>query len=231
MPKDLKPGPHPVMIHTHGGFLVTAHSLFPGFFPRWGDKLARENNAIIVAPDYRLLPSANGVADVLEDLEDFWAWSKSELPRILEQKVPSHTLDFSQLLLCGGSAGGYCAVQLALSHPDDVSVLAINYPLLDLKDPLYLHGPTHDEPNVLRTPSKDIPSKEETVVWIKETRQVIATKAGFERTPFCVGMVHHGLFSSEVLDNRGLDLPAFSPLQRVSNGEKLPATLFVNIKL
>lgn len=105
VPKDLKPGPHPLIYHVHGGFLTTGHGLFTPLFPKWMSKLALEHSAIIVSPDHRLLPSANGVADVLEDLEDGWQWTKSELPGILRGKSPGHTLEFSQTLLVGGSAG------------------------------------------------------------------------------------------------------------------------------
>ena len=105
VPKDLKPGVHPVVYHIHGGFLVGGDGLFAPFFPRWVDKLAREHSAIIVSPDYRLLPSKNGVADVIEDTEDCWIWTKSNLNDILAQKAPGHTLNLSKVFLVGGSAG------------------------------------------------------------------------------------------------------------------------------
>lgn len=79
--------------------------LFGPFFPKWVDKLALQNSAIIVSPDYRLLPSANGLDDVLEDVEDGWQWTKNKLPAILKEKAPGHSVDFSHVLLAGGSAG------------------------------------------------------------------------------------------------------------------------------
>ena len=89
----------------HGGFLVTAHGLFAPFFPKWTDKLALDHSAIIVSPDYRLLPSKNGLADLLEDLEDGWSWTKSSLNVFLKENAPGHEADFGHVLLAGGSAG------------------------------------------------------------------------------------------------------------------------------
>lgn len=105
MPKNIKPGLHPILYHIHGGFLVTAHGLFAPFFPKWVDRLALEHSAIIVSPDYRLLPSENGVADVLEDVEDGWKWIQSSLASLLEKIAPGVEPDFHRVLLAGGSAG------------------------------------------------------------------------------------------------------------------------------
>jgi acetyl esterase/lipase len=35
-------------------------------------QLAKSNGAIVVSPDYRLIPEAKGV-DILEDIKDFWS--------------------------------------------------------------------------------------------------------------------------------------------------------------
>lgn len=222
IPKNLSPGLHPVVFNLHGGFLMTAHSLFAPFFAPWALDLARENSAIIISPDYRLLPSLNGIADQLEDLEDFWQWSHSKLPEVLERNAHGHSLDFTRLLMVGGSAGGYCAVQLALSHPDEITALAMSYPLLDLKDDIFVNGPAPGQPNVLRVAAEQIPSKEDTVAWIEEKRTTVTTKDGFERISFCVGSCQHGLFASKVLDNRNLHRPEFFPLDRIKAGAKLP---------
>ncbi|CAM1503499.1 Fc.00g010900.m01.CDS01 [Cosmosporella sp. VM-42] len=227
IPKTLEPGRHPVIFQLHGGFLMTAHSLFAPFFPVWASKLALEHSAIIVSADYRLLPSTNGVAEINQDLEDFWQWTRSELPNVMSEKTPGHLLDFSKTLLTGGSAGGYCALQLALSHPDDISVLAMAYPLIDLKDKLYLEGPADGEGNVLQCPSEDMPSREDTVAWIEEKRKVITTKDGFERTPFCIAACQYGLLMSKVLDNKKTDLAPFLPLERIKSGAKLPSKVWI----
>ncbi|KAM0555890.1 hypothetical protein ACHAPJ_006292 [Fusarium lateritium] len=227
LPKNLKPGPHPIIYHIHGGFLVMGHGLFAPFFPKWVDKLALEHSAIIVSPDYRLLPSANGLADVLEDVEDGWQWTKSQLPGILKEKAPGHFLDFSHTLLAGGSAGGYCATELALSHPDEFHSLAVVYPLLDTKDKVYLEGPSPDEPTVLRFPPEDIPFKADTLVWIEEKRKVPESRAGFERTPFAVAACQRGIFASHILDNKNLNKTEFHPLERIEAGAVLPKKMWI----
>jgi acetyl esterase/lipase len=64
---------HPVLVRFHGGFLITGAALYPDFIPQWSLDYCRQHNAILVAPDYRLLPESNGV-DILDDLDDFWKW-------------------------------------------------------------------------------------------------------------------------------------------------------------
>lgn len=82
-----------------------AHGLFAPFWPKWMNKLGLEHDAIIIAPDYRLLPSADGIQGQIEDMEDCWQWAKSTLPGILDTRAPGHTLDFSRTMLVGSSAG------------------------------------------------------------------------------------------------------------------------------
>ncbi|KAF5675811.1 alpha beta hydrolase fold-3 [Fusarium heterosporum] len=227
VPKGLKPGVHPVIYHIHGGFLVMGHGLFAPFFAKWVDKLALKNNAIIISPDYRLLPSANGLQDILEDVKDGWQWTKSHLPPILEDKFPGIALDFEHVLLVGGSAGGYCAAQLALSHPDNFKSLGVVYPLIDLDDRIWAEGPRSDEPTILRLPIDEFPSKEITLAWIEEKRQIPESRAGFERTPYAAASAQWGLFASHILDHKGLNSAEFRPLNRIEAGAKLPKTMWI----
>ncbi|KPM39379.1 hypothetical protein AK830_g7210 [Neonectria ditissima] len=227
IPKTLKPGLHPVIFNFHGGFFVTGHSLFAPFFPPSASPLALENSGIIVSADYRLLPSPNGVADILEDLEDFWQWSKTELPRVLEQVAPGHLIDFSKVLVVGGSAGGYCAAQVALSHPDEISALALIYPCLDPKDKLYLKGPAEGEPTVLRYPLDEMPSVPDTVAWIEKEKNSVASKGGFEATLFATSACQNGFFASQIFDSKNMDLDAFLPLERIKTCAKLPLRVWL----
>lgn len=94
-----------MLYHLHGGFLVAGYGLYAPFFGRWEARLAVKHGAIIISPDYRLLPTTNGVADQLEDVVDCWEWTKEKLPGILQEKAPGHALDFSRVLLQGSSAG------------------------------------------------------------------------------------------------------------------------------
>ncbi|KAH7324216.1 Alpha/Beta hydrolase protein [Stachybotrys elegans] len=227
MPKDLVPGCHPVIFLIHGGFLMTGHSLFAPFFTPSTLKLAIENSAIIISVDYRLLPSANGVADLLEDLEDAWQWSRTELPAILNRRCPGHQLDFSRLVLQGGSAGGYGAVQLALSHPEDVSAIALTYPLVDPQDHIFVTGPNEGEETVLRVPKEQMPSKEEVMAWIEEKRATVTAKAGFERGVFNAASAQYGLYYSHVFNHRHLPDHDFLPMERIKSGARLPKKIWI----
>ncbi|RFN51443.1 hypothetical protein FIE12Z_4280 [Fusarium flagelliforme] len=203
------------------------HALFAPFFAKWVDKLALKNDAIIISPDYRLLPSANGLHDILEDVEDGWQWSKNQLPAVMREKFPGIELEFGRTMLVGGSAGGYCATQLSLSHPDDFTSLALVYPLIDIDDRIFTEGPRPDEPNVLRFPNEDILPKEDTLAWIEKARQTPASRAGFERTPFAVSACQNGIFASHLLDPKGLNKDEFRPLARIEAGARLSKSMWI----
>lgn len=76
--------------------------------------LCLETPSLLIAPDYRLLPEANG-ADILSDLEDFWQWLHTDFLELT--KDWSVLPDISRLACTGQSAGGYLAVQSALLFP------------------------------------------------------------------------------------------------------------------
>lgn len=186
----------------------------------------------MVSADYRLLPTPNGVADQLEDVEDFWQWTRTTLPSIIERRAPGFSLDFSQLLLTGASAGGYYVSQLALSHPDEISVLAMAYPGLDLRDDLFMNGPKPGDPTVLRFPADDIPSKEDALAWVERRRKVVASKGGFEITPYAVALAQHGDFVAQMLEYGSAHVqPEHLPIERLRNGGRLPKNMWVPICL
>ncbi|KLO07463.1 alpha/beta-hydrolase [Schizopora paradoxa] len=127
---DLGPGsdewkkPRPISVRLHGGGLVTGKRTCASFVPRWLYSFAHEHNAIIVSPDYRLLPEATA-EELLDDLDDFWAWLPSGLPIALREASAKAAgleagngleADFDRVMVHGESAGGYCALQLVLSN-------------------------------------------------------------------------------------------------------------------
>jgi len=71
--------------------------------------------AILITPDYRLLPESNA-AEILADLEDFWVWLHNTLP-VLTAAWHARP-DLSRLACSGTSAGGYLAVQSSLLFPE-----------------------------------------------------------------------------------------------------------------
>ncbi|KAF9733218.1 hypothetical protein PMIN01_08901 [Paraphaeosphaeria minitans] len=112
IPKDLKPGLHPVFVRFHGGGCT---GLQTGSYP-----LVHDNNAIVVSPNDRLLPEHNG-NDIQEDLADFWMWFKDGgVTDYLSSQAGAHAavqLDYTRVLAGGDSAGGYLAIQSGLTQP------------------------------------------------------------------------------------------------------------------
>ncbi|KAK4866873.1 hypothetical protein LT330_008036 [Penicillium expansum] len=129
---------YPVMIRIHGGFLVTGSSRYPVWFANWTLDYAISTGAIIVAPDYRLLPEVSG-KEILEDMDDFWHWVHTpQFAEIIKDASDGHIIpDLDMLLVVGESAGGYLAIQLALSHPSEIRAVIGAYPVLDVKSRFY----------------------------------------------------------------------------------------------
>ncbi|KAJ5689002.1 hypothetical protein N7462_003394 [Penicillium macrosclerotiorum] len=142
IPKTLLTSEHashekiPLIAQFHGGFLIGGARLYSPWLPTWLFELATSEQAIIVAPDYRLLPESNGL-DILSDLASFWSWVEQKLWSTLRRLYPSSKIqpDFDRILVSGQSAGGYLAAQSMLLHPEiDIKAVAMAYPMVDLRD-------------------------------------------------------------------------------------------------
>ncbi len=101
---------------------VTGRRTDASYVPRWLYSFAHEHDAIIVSPDYRLLPEATA-EELLDDLDDFWAWLSSDLPSVVRdvsaKAAGAETgleVDLGRVIVHGESAGGYCAIQMVLSN-------------------------------------------------------------------------------------------------------------------
>ncbi|KAL4939384.1 Alpha/Beta hydrolase protein [Aspergillus oleicola] len=103
---------HPVMIRWHGGGFVVGHRMYEPWFAQWLLDMALEREAIIVTPDYRLLPESNG-SDILSDVAHFWSWMQRTLPLYMEQNSLPR-VDITNILCCGESSGGFISVYCAL---------------------------------------------------------------------------------------------------------------------
>ncbi|KAI5457490.1 Alpha/Beta hydrolase protein [Mariannaea sp. PMI_226] len=123
----------PLLLRIHGGGWITASAIFPDWFPPWVLELAARHSAVIVTPDYRLLPEAT-MDDIVEDMEDFWNWVHDKLPTfILEKTNGAVPVDTSRIMTAGDSAGGWLSLQLGLSHPDEIRAVTAAYPVVDTK--------------------------------------------------------------------------------------------------
>jgi hypothetical protein len=94
---------------------------------------------------------------------------------------------------------------------------------VDLRDQLWVDGPAEGAPTILRFPANEIPPKDDALAWVAEQRKTVASKGGFERTPFLVALTQHGLFGQELLEHDGVKLRSEDlPLERLKAGAKLP---------
>jgi acetyl esterase/lipase len=215
----------------HGGFLTMGHALFAPFFAPWIRDLALRNDAVVLSVDYRLLPTARGALDPLDDISDFWQWFRTRFAGVLagltanEDDSAATTPDFSRVLLTGGSAGGYLVLQTALSHPDEVSAAAMLYPLVDLRDDMFTRGPADGRPSVLGFPRDAMMSADEVVAWAARERESAEWKSrrGFEVTQFNVSATQCGKLYEEVFNPRDACAEGdvrIHPLEKIKGGAR-----------
>lgn len=101
----------------------------------WILDLALANDAILVMPDYRLMPEASGL-DILQDVHSFFTWLLA--PENLQSHLPGEiSPDLNNILVTGESAGGWLAIQSAFHAPNSIKAVIAHYPMLDLRDKYY----------------------------------------------------------------------------------------------
>ncbi|KAK1625365.1 Alpha/Beta hydrolase protein [Colletotrichum phormii] len=131
-PEKSDGSPATVLLHYHGGFLVSPpdymmfHTIVGdrySFLPYWLVHACAARGWVFVTPDYRLMPESTAQASV-EDAADAYKWAWSSLPEILGRPVGS-------LLVAGSSAGGYLALNTAVSAVKKPSALLLIYGMLD----------------------------------------------------------------------------------------------------
>lgn len=110
-------------------------SLFMWFFPQWLADLALAHSAIIISPNYRLLPEAT-TPQIYQDITDFWKYIHSPaLTTLLSSQSPPVEIDLSRILTAGDSAGGLLSISSALTYAADVRAAIATYPCVDLVGP------------------------------------------------------------------------------------------------
>jgi acetyl esterase/lipase len=99
------------------------------FWSHWLSDLAINENAIIISPNYRLLPSVTST-QIYEDIEDFWTWvHSSALTDLLAAHSTPTEADLTRILSAGESAGGLLSIYLALAH--EIRACTAAYPCVD----------------------------------------------------------------------------------------------------
>ncbi|KAK9422916.1 putative Alpha/Beta hydrolase protein [Seiridium unicorne] len=126
VPKEKSTTRRPVLVRIHGGAWhegSSDHDLRP-----WTLDLALQHKAVIVTPDYRLMPESQ-FNDIDDDLRDFWLWVENDL-----EKLPGLYLDASNVAIVGESAGGYLAAQSVLrGFSKKAAVVMLQYPALSIQ--------------------------------------------------------------------------------------------------
>ncbi|KJK80744.1 hypothetical protein H634G_03893 [Metarhizium anisopliae BRIP 53293] len=131
VPETPLSGKRPVIVRFHGGGLVMGDSLYLPFYPQWLTDLALAHGAIIISPNYRLLPEAT-TPQIFQDVADFWAYIHSpSLASLLSSQSPPVEADLARVLVTGDSAGGLLCLSTALTYPRDMRVAVATYPLVD----------------------------------------------------------------------------------------------------
>src|SRR6478735_10561418 len=85
---------------------ITGSSLFPAWFSKWVLDFAEEQDAVIISPNYRLLPEVKG-RDIIHDMGNFWNWVHSGGPSRHLAAMGQHKLQLNLIrtLVVGESAG------------------------------------------------------------------------------------------------------------------------------
>jgi acetyl esterase/lipase len=201
--------------------LVGGYSLYPAFFNPWYLELAKENSAIIVSPDYRLLPESS-VMDILEDVEDNWKWIPQALPTFLEQQTEGTIkADLSRIMCVGDSAGGYLSLQMGLNHPSEIRAINAVYPVVDFKSPHFCNGQERPVFNMPTFP-RDCLERHMEEVKRQETLEqkpvIVSSRAGNERLELMFSLCQHGRLGSFFPDNT----IAPYPLKKLDHGARFP---------
>jgi acetyl esterase/lipase len=101
-------------------------------YPQWALDLCTLHSAVIVTPDYRLLPESKGI-EMFSDICSFWDWVRTGLQPYLNTARPGLVADLSKIFVHGESAGGAIALLSGFSQPKDfIKAIVSMYPVIDL---------------------------------------------------------------------------------------------------
>ena len=224
-PRDTKPSSRlPVLVRFHGGFLITGAAAFPDWFGQWLLDYAQLHSAIIVLPDYRLLPEANGT-DILEDVADFWQWLRSDLQTELTKLDGKLEADLGKVLVAGESAGGYLSIQSGmLQPPGSIQTVIAQYPVLDYDSEFFS---TAYKKSILGAPQLPRSILDDHLKTMKPGSVVSACNPPDARRSLSTSCVQQGRF----LEFLGDDEMVY-PMRRVGkvDGESVPPMLIIHGK-
>lgn len=231
IPKDSHSEPRPVIVNWHGGYLVGGHGLYPPIFPQFIINLALKHSAVIISPDYTLLPHQDGLAAIQDDILAFHSWLNCQLPELLEKRVPGAFIDVSRLLVHGASAGGYVALAHALAEPAAIGALSLSYPMIDFDTDWWKKGiKAVNAPNPFHYPDEAFPANDDDVKARIETYRNGPRESvtGIDRVAVGMWIARIGLFHDVFNPNGRLDENELVWLnRRVKTGARLPERIWV----
>ncbi|KAH6654840.1 Alpha/Beta hydrolase protein [Truncatella angustata] len=119
-------GRRPILVKLHGGGWHEGTS--DDWWRPWTLELALKHNAVVVSPDYRLMPESQ-FQDIADDLRDFWRWVDTDF-----EALPGLDVDTSNLAIVGESAGGHLsALSVLLGFSKQAAVVMLQYPALAIR--------------------------------------------------------------------------------------------------
>lgn len=183
--------------------------------PQFQLDYALMHSAILIAPDHRLMPEANG-HDILSDLSDFWTWIRNDLAPHLSRTTPGIEPDLDRILVAGASAGAYLAVQSALSQPVGTFRAIIGaYPMLDIGSDFFTKNFRKVISDVEPLPTSIVDDH----IAAMAPNAIITAADPPERFPLAIAIVQQGRYT----DFFGKD-PLFFPVETILQAEKMPFT-------
>ncbi|KFH41066.1 isoprenylcysteine alpha-carbonyl methylesterase ICMEL2-like protein [Hapsidospora chrysogenum ATCC 11550] len=186
--KPSKPGKHPVIVRFHGGAWAFGDSLYMDWWPAWTSDLALEHDAVIISPNYRLMPEST-TNDILEDLEDFWTWLYSPaLGNILASHATPTEIDLERIITAGESAGGHLSLVSALSHRDRIRAALASYPATDIESRKFTVRDSDNPPFGQNVPEEVVTAGLEAY----ESGNPVSSTSDPARLGFAVGLIEHG---------------------------------------
>ncbi|KAE8377101.1 Alpha/Beta hydrolase protein [Aspergillus bertholletiae] len=187
IPQTPHTGKRPILVRTHGGALVAGDSLFMDFFPHWASDVARKHGAVVVSPNYRLMPESRS-SEIYDDIDDFWKWLHSPaLVDLLANHTAPTEIDLTRILTTGDSAGGLLSIYLALTYPSQIRASTAGYPWVNPSSQSF-QAPRKILPFGVHTPESIIHD----TVAAAASGSIVSSDYSPSRVGFMLAAVEHG---------------------------------------
>ena len=200
-----------------------------------------KHDAILVYPDYRLLPETKMV-DILSDVDDLWVWLGKDFEATLQKGYPGLQVDLDHILVTGSSAGGYIATQLVLKHykrepqtegEPRIKVFVSIYPMLDFRAPYWSQAYQKPAFGVQEFFPKSILDDHLDKVKEGKALKVVTNAeihAGGPRLFLALSLLHNGLYQKQIEEGSETaeQISELHPEDRVAAGAVLPPSVFLH---